>query len=150
MTRSNSGVIRSVLSYDGVLSLAPTGVVLNGSTSGTATLYQFMSGTYKLVFIMFVNFRNGGGSAQTIALPTPFTTGESWYNGGTCPIQLVSLGSAQTVGVVTTLAAGGGSVTLQTTINKYSVGDNFSGFDTISIPGSQPSAFSGIFRIEGV
>src|SRR6266571_998069 len=41
--------------------------VLNGSTAGTATLYQPLNGTLKLVVVYENGFRNGGGSAQTIA-----------------------------------------------------------------------------------
>src|ERR1700738_1905950 len=46
---------------------------LNGSTSGTAKLYQVFQGAFKVCLVRASNFRNGGGSAQTIVLPTAFT-----------------------------------------------------------------------------
>ena len=46
--------------------------IVSGSTSGTATLYQFFQGTYKYVFIVVSSSYNS--TLKTIALPVAFTT----------------------------------------------------------------------------
>src|SRR6266446_4327901 len=53
---------------------------INGSTAGTATLYQPFQGPFKLVIVQLVGFRNGGAPAQTLALPVPFTTSLHGWN----------------------------------------------------------------------
>jgi hypothetical protein len=128
----------------------PATSVLNGSTSGTATLYQFMRGTYKACLVILSGFRNGSAPAQTIAVPVSFTTFFTFYGGGIPPVQFLLSGTPQSIGVVTTLASTGGSIAVVTTLNQYSFGDNGSGCDTLSFTGSQPSAKSAILHFEGV
>lgn len=125
-------------------------VVLNGSTSGTATLWQFFQGTFKLVVLKLDNFRNGSAPAQTLALPTPFTTAYFFYVGNVSPFTSLSSGVAQNVGIVTTLNAAGGSATVQTTTNKYSFGDNTNPCDTINFLGGQAGTYSGFALFIGI
>lgn len=142
--------ILGALAVDQAIQANLTGVVLNGSTSGTATLYQFFQGTYKLCIVLFNNFRNGSAPAQSIALPVAFVSGFKFYAGNITPTQFLHSSVAQNLGIITTLAAAGGSVTIQTTLNKYSFGDNFNPVDTISFPGSQATAFTGYLQFEGI
>src|SRR5882762_9259299 len=77
-------------------------VVLSGATSGTATLYQTMQGTYKKVVIWLSGFRNTGGSTQTVTLPTAFTLGCAVRTGSLYQIELqISGGTAQSIDVLT-------------------------------------------------
>ena len=142
--------IFGLLAAQNAIEIFPPAIVLNGSTSGTATLYMSLRGTWKHVIVLLSNFRNGSAGNQTIALPTAFTNSERFYYGAGGQLQLLSSGVAQTLGIITTLAAGGGTVALQTTLNRYSIGDNGTPIDTISFLGSQGSADTGIFVLEGI
>ncbi len=97
-------------------------VVLNGATSGTATLYQVLQGTHKKVVIILNNFKNIGGSTQTITFPTAFTAGCQIRTTAMFQIELRVTGAAQNIDVLTTLGAAGGTVTTQTNIAAHSLG----------------------------
>ncbi len=128
----------------------PAAVTLNGSTSGVATLYMPLQGTvWKYLIILLSTFRNGGGSNQTIALPTAFTTAAHFYTGSFPAFQLLASGSAQNVGVITTLGTPG-NVTVTSTVGGYEMGDTAGGFDTISFNSGQASTHTGIAIFEGV
>jgi hypothetical protein len=124
--------------------------VLNGATAGTATLYQPLNGVLKLVMCYLSGFRNGGGSAQTIAIPTPFVTSFRWWVGDINPLTFVGSSSNRTSDIVTALASGGGTVTSQTTVNKYSHGGVNAAVDTISFNASEASAHTGLILMIGV
>ncbi len=134
---------------DGQFSLTMSGITLNGSTSGTAKLYQWMRGTCKITWIDLNNFRNGNAGVQNIALPVAYTGRSLFRTGNTSPLNALSSGVAQSFGIITGLAAAGGSVTVQTQLNKFSIADQINAFDTISFLGSQASAFTGLVIIEG-
>jgi len=124
--------------------------VLNGSTAGTATLYQPLNGTLKLVMAYLNGFRNGGGSAQTLAIPTPFTTSFRWWTGDSNPLTFVGSTTSRTANIVTALAAGGGTVTSQTTVNSHSFGGVNAAVDTISFNSGEASAHTGLILMVGV
>lgn len=124
--------------------------VLNGSTAGTATLYQFLNGTLKLVVVYENGFRNGGGAAQTIAIPTPFTTSFKWWTGDSNPLTFVGSSSSRTANIITALAAGGGTITSQTTVNSHSFGAVNAAVDTVSFNSGEASAHTGTILMVGV
>lgn len=128
----------------------PSGTVLNGSTAGTATLYQPERGTWKEIFIVLSGFRNTGGTVQTIALPVAFTTFVRVETGALFSIQLLVGGSAQTINVVTALAGGGGSTNGQTTISANSFGNCLAAVDTIGFTSGGSGPISSIIYLRGV
>lgn len=124
--------------------------VLNGSTAGTATLWQPLNGTLKLVLVYLNGFRNGGGSAQTLAIPVPFTTSFRWWTGDTNPLTFTGSSVARTANIITALAAGGGTITSQTTVNSHSFGGLTAAVDTISFNSGEASTHTGLIVAVGV
>lgn len=130
------------------------GVVLNGGTSGTATLYQVEIGNVKRTIVYLNNFRTGA-SAQNLSFPTAYTKGALIRTGGTgssattSHISFVASGVVQNVNVLTTLAAGGGTVTNQAWILQYSYGECPTAFDAIQFVAGGSAAHSGFIIIEG-
>lgn len=133
---------------NGYINASTPGIQVTG-TVGTATLYMSHTGTQKIVVLVENGYRNGGATAQTITLPVPFSTSFRWWTGDTNPMTFVKAGASVNVGVVTALAAAGGSVTVQTGVNKYSFGDGFSAIDTISFNSGEASAHTGITVLIG-
>ena len=151
ISANGSGVLTLVgMILNGAAQWNPSASTLNGATSGTATLYQVSTGTVKLAVCYCSGFRNGGGSAQTLALPTAFSTSFLFWNGGTPLLQLLLSGVAKTVQMQTALASGGGSVTGVTTIAQNSQGHVDTGFDTISFTGSQSGTNTGLIVFLGL
>lgn len=132
------------------LAINSSSAVLNGSTAGTATLYQPLNGTLKLVLCYLNGFRNGGGSAQTLAIPTPFVTSFRWWTGDINPLTFVGSSSSRTANIITALAAGGGTITSQTTVNGHSFGGVNAAVDTISFNSGEASAHTGLILMVGV
>jgi hypothetical protein len=130
-------------------------VTLNGSTSGTAKLYQILQGKIKRAIIRLDNFRNGGGSAQTLTFPVPFTDGAGFWCWDFPAFQVTNSGSAVTVYMMTGISSTGFSVTSVTTIDYGNVifhtgGASAIPFDKISFNGSFASAKTGHMIIDGI
>ncbi len=133
------------------LKVNPTAVVQNGSTSGSMTLYQPLRGTVKLAVIVFANFRNNGGSTQGVTLPTAFT-GRSKIWTGDLPstgISFQASGVSQSVAVVITLAAAGGTSSNVTVLNGKSQGEILSGWDTMIVPTGGTGVTDGVIVVLG-
>jgi hypothetical protein len=160
----NTGIAGNIVignaNHNGRLQLADTSgiseidfnvgtTVLNGSTSGTATCYQWMRGTLKVTWIDLNNFRNGNAGVQNITLPVAYTGRSTFRTLNTSPLNALHNSVAQNFGIITGLAAAGGSVTVQTQLNKFSIADQINPFEVISFLGSQSSAFNGLVIIEG-
>ncbi len=130
---------------------APTVATLNGATSGTAKIYQPLVGTTKYVVIQLNNFWNNGGSVQTIALPTAFTSmvkvrTESLFN-----IELRVGSTAQNIDIVTALNVSGiGNTTTQTLISAWSSGRCIAAVDTIGFRNGGSNAVNGLIILEGI
>lgn len=143
------------------LYVAPYTPSFNPSLGGTITIYQVKFGPIIYTFIEFTNAHLGASSVQ-LKLPFPYTT-EALIRSGAAqdattgvPINLVTGGSngavsgtVVSVGVYVTLAAGGGTVTVQSNINKYSFAEAGAGFDTIRFIGGGTSTALGGLSIEG-
>jgi hypothetical protein len=157
----NSAAYDSHVSSDGsgklsivTLNAVPSTVTLNGGTAGTAVLVQDMVGSIKRVIVTLNGFRTAG-SAQTIAIPVPFTkqcfvrSGNLGSATGFNGFQLVGSSVAQSVGLITALSASGGTNTSMTTIFGHSLGECFHAVDTISFVASSGSNASGSFELVG-
>jgi hypothetical protein len=111
------------LTFGGALKGTASGSVLNGSSSGTATLYAVETGAWKRVIIELNNFwNNSGGAAQTIALPVTFSTVCYVRTGSLYQIELRQGSTIQNLLVFTGLASGGGTTSSQNYIAAYSFG----------------------------
>lgn len=130
--------------------IEPGSTTINGSTSGTAQLWQLWRGNFKYVFCLLNNFRNGGGSTQTIAFPVAFTTKAYCRTSDFPAAQLLKAGVAQTVNIITALAVGGGTPTGASVFGGYSFFDAPSGIDTLSFNSGQVTPHTGILVIEGI
>jgi hypothetical protein len=134
-----------------LLSLKPATASVNGQTSGTATLYEYVFGiTTKKVVINLVNYRNS--SAQNLVLPTAFTSKAAIDVKETQGMQIALLlsSSAQTIHVQTAQGLSGGTQSSQSFIKQWSVGQTDTGFDTVQLGTGAGSASNGLIIIEGV
>jgi hypothetical protein len=128
----------------------PTPVTVTGSVSGSASLYQYLTGTVKVLTINWNNYKSSG--AQSLLLPVPFTQNglvqvcES--QGQT--LEFLSSGTPVTISVQNTINAGSGGAQLpSTTILSWSFGQIRAGFDTVRLTFTSTAA-SGYARIEGI
>lgn len=128
----------------------PTSVALSGATSGTATFYQPERGTWKVVYILLNNFWNTGGSVQTQALNTAFTSSVYVRTTALFQIELRVAGSAQSINVFTALGAAGGTTASQTNIAGSSQGWCNAAIDTIGFRSGGSGAVSGLIILEGI
>lgn len=128
----------------------PTSAALAGATSGTATFYQPERGTWKVVYILLNNFWNTGGSVQTQALNTAFTSSVYVRTTALFQIELRVSGSAQTINILTALGAAGGTTTTQTNIAGSSQGWCNAAVDTIGFRSGGSGAVNGLIILEGI
>lgn len=104
--------------------------------SGSIDLYAMIMGSAKLYVLRGNNYQNNSIQTQVITFPDPFTKHQYFYVGRIDPAQSVSFYQSsvpQTVGVMTTLGATGGAVSLRTDIHIYSFGDCGTAIDSIGI-----------------
>jgi len=131
------------------LKLNLTGITVSGTTSGTATLYQFLQGTIKAFYLYYNGYRNSTATEQKITLPRAFTgRSHAFANGGIPPTHLYLAGAPQSFSIVTTLPSGtgAGGITTQTAINGYSSAEVVGPFDSVGLGISQSMTFtSGLF-----
>lgn len=135
----------------GLTTLAPITTVKNGSTSGTMTVYEFLTGTsLKIVLVRFGNYKNAAASANNVTLNTPFSLFAHIHSGNAQGLNYVLSGSNISLSAFTTLGGSSdGSATTVTKMNAYSIVETFAGFDTISEPGSNAATRTGNVTIVG-
>lgn len=122
---------------------------VNGDTSGTMTVNEFITGTVKIVMVSQSNYRQAGGTGNSIALKNGFIRNASIMNMGCGGINLRSGVTAQTLNIVTALALAGGSFSTSTQIQQFSIGGCNTAFDHVSDNGSYSSAHDGVTFIIG-
>ncbi|SRR6266849_293929 len=150
-TKAIFDLINNIFTMHGAMNLDPTGLVDNGSTSGTATLYQLLVGNVKLVFIDQSTFRNGG-AAITRALPTPFTHGGLIVALNCADFALLKTAAAVSVNSIISFSATTGAATIVavTTIAGSSIsgGGGTTGWDSVQYTGGNTVSHNGgIFMI---
>ncbi len=116
---------------------------INGSTSGTLKLYQLTRGTVKITVLIGNNFRNGGGSVQTLGFPVGYTDRALFLCSDTPGFTLrVGSGGSDITNhaIITSIASGGGTSTLTTVVNNWSIGELRGPFDTLGASSGNASA----------
>lgn len=136
MTSDHNGVLTLLgLIVSGAIQPNVSPSSLSGSTSGTATLWMPFQGTFKLVIVFQGNFKNGGGSTQTMSLPTGFTYGCLWKTTSTNTFSLRSGGSARTLNIDGSSPA--------TTAGGSQSGDCVDSWDTLAFSSGAATAHTG-------
>lgn len=138
------------LIVDSVLSVGGKVTTVTGGVSGTATLYEVLTGTIKLSVIYFNNFKTGA-SAQPITFSTPYTAiAKVWVGGISANSQFRSGTTVRDLDVITGLGSGGGTTNNQTTISSDSFATINEGFDNVLIPANNITAHTSLAVFIGV
>lgn len=129
-----------------VLNSNPPAVTVNGTTAGTAQLYEIFQGTFKMILLVMNGYQNASGTEQTIALPTPFTAKGFCISGNMKVLTPYASGSPLTNSVrqITALAAGGGSTTIQNSITSEGLASITAAFSAIGLGSGQASTATDI------
>lgn len=129
------------------LDIKTSAIQVVGTTSGTATLFQFLTGTnVKAMMIQFNNYRNASVTSQNIALPVAFTTWALFF-AGNGPFITPRSGGANLVNmvrVITALAVGGGTNAAASLLPPKAIGEiiqTFDGFDLGNTQGTANTSF---------
>ncbi|MGH2478111.1 MAG: hypothetical protein ACRDHW_00430 [Ktedonobacteraceae bacterium] len=129
----------------GRLNATTASTTINGGTSGTATLYQPLTGTFKTAVVVLNNFRTAG-SNQDIALPVAFTT-QAWISvTDLATMELVLAGTVKNMDVIT----GFGASTNNASISAYEQAGIKTGFDTVRFTSGWAAGHTGIVIIQGI
>lgn len=152
ITTDNSGTITSVGITTQKLNSSPNVVTVNGTTNGTAQLYQILWGTFKLVVLFFNNYQNNSSTEQTISIPQPFTAKAFCIAGNTKVMTPYASGSALSncVRQINGLNAGGGSVTIQNGATSEGLASITSAFDAIGMGTGEASTANDIAIFFGI
>lgn len=120
--------------------------VVNGTTSGTATIYEMIIGTgLKVTMVQFSNFRNGTASTTTTNLLVTWNRLTFFFSGDIGLTSFSNSGTGITVGELTGLSSGStaGAVTNQTIIGSNQLGSSNSSFAQIQFDASDTLAHNG-------
>lgn len=152
ITSNGSGIetVVGLITGSGLLSLAAHPQSISGSTSGTLTINEYMTGTgFKAILCYFNNYRNSG-AAQSVTLNTAFTVGAACFNLGGNGLNLLAGATSQQIVALTTLGGtSSGSTTNVTNLLPWSIGSCMAAITGIKEPGSNGSAATGLFVIIG-
>lgn len=151
ITSNGSGLMTLL----GLVNNAPP-VTVNGTTAGSAQLYQFLRGSVKGILVHFTGYRNSTTTEQTLALPQPFTTyGLFLAGGGNPPIHIYLSGSVvssrfDVVNGFPTAIGNPGASNINSVINGLQFGDVQNAFDAIGLGISQTQTFTAGVLIIGI
>jgi hypothetical protein len=131
------------------------GVVLVGTTSGTVTLWQWLTGDFLYTDLFFNGYKNASAPNQTIAPPIAYTSLAMVSVGGIAVpnssgiFKFTSGGITQNVNVPS--AVGGGGHNTVTRVQSFTpMAEVSGGFDTIFIDGSYTGTATGWVHIVGI
>ncbi len=131
------------------VTIEPGNTIVNGATSGTATMYEILRGPgLRVVIVLFNNFQNNSGAAQAQALLTSFNGSVLIWASNVPNLQLTLGGVAQTIQILTALAVGGGTITGTTNFKGHSLGE-VGPVDTVSYSAGDGSAHTGMLLLIG-
>jgi len=140
--------VNNVLTLLNMLKIAGKVTTVNGATSGTATITEYMNGSLKLTQITFSNFRNGSVSNQDTA------TSVAWNGHGVILIDdagwfaVVNSGTTATMNVLNTFNNPGTFLT-QTILKGYQLVFILSAFNTYRFVANDTGAHNGSLLIIG-
>jgi len=125
---------------------------INGTTSGTVTIYQWVIGDFIYTEILFKNYNNTTSTGQQLALPFPYLTRSNVTVGWvlvpiTANMELLTSGSPTSLNFPSAFT-GGGNVT-GTTLKSLVPLVHTNQWDTLSIPGSLTGSGNGIIHAVG-
>jgi hypothetical protein len=133
------------LVMNGAIQSNPTAHSVNGSTSGIATLYEILTGTCKMFYIIQNNFRNGSAGSLFIPFPTAISTYCFVLTGDTGSFNLTSSATPVTAKQFTSFGTLGTVTTMGTAALIQAPA-----CDSIAFLGSQAGAHTGPILIFGV
>lgn len=148
----SDGTIEAVLDLiNGCLNLNSLKTTIAGGTAGSVDIWQpFQGAAFKVVICKFNGWQTGA-SNQDFTLPTPFVNGGFFFCGSGGPINLLHSGGAQSVSIITALAATGGTSVFQANINGFCFGNipPSEPFEVIRFLSGNASTHNGFFIIIG-
>lgn len=122
---------------------------VNGDTSGSMTLTEFLCGTVKIAMIKHSNYRQNAASAQQLLLSNPFAGPFLVAAMGNATMQLLSGASVQSGNYLNSMSATGSTFLAESTIGQCVVGWNNTAIDRVQCPGSIASAHTGVIALIG-
>lgn len=148
---ANAGIetVVGLITGAGLASLASKMTGVSGSASGSMTVYETFAGSFKVVLVIFSNFKNTGG-AVSVTLTTAFNGPAFFLNGGGPTVNLMNSGSPLSEQIITALSTSGGTTTPHTGFASGCLGWTTSPFTAIQEPGGDSSTSTGIVVIIGV
>jgi len=126
-----------------------TPITITGGTNGTATCYQPLQGTLKVVYISEASFRTGGAN-QDYTLPTPFNTGCMFWCTDVDTFSFRNAGGTNNADVLTAIASGGGTLTSVGNVSANSSGAYVHAIDTIRHNSGAGSSHTGYILLIGI
>lgn len=108
---------------NGCFNLNTPKTTIAGGTAGSVDIWMpFQGAAFKLLICKEIGFQTAAGN-QDFTLPTAFVNGGWFFTGAIGTINLLHSGGAQSVSIITALAAAGGTSTFQAAINGFSFGN---------------------------
>lgn len=144
--------VDQVLNVTKSINLSGASNTVTGTTNGSATAYQLLSGTIKIVIIYYNAYRNSSVTEQQLAIPTPFTT-FAWFATTGIPISHPNnSGTNSSNLIVTSLPSGtgAGGTTVESAINGFSYGRIGGAFNQWGLGVSEASNFTEVAIVIGV
>lgn len=148
----SDGTIKAVLDLvQGALNITTLKTTIAGGTAGSVDIWQpFQGSTFNVLIAKLSGFQTGA-SNQDYALNVPFANGGFFFTGAIGTINLLHSGGAQSVSIITALAAAGGTSTFQADINGFSFGNipPTEPFDTLRFKSGNAQTHNGFIVIIG-
>jgi len=131
-------VAAAILTMTGAVAINPTVVSTSGSVSGTCSMYQVLTGTFKFIIMNWVNFRTA--NTVSLAIPVPFTSSVDCITFGIAGgagdggLGLLVGSTLQSTQIINSLsAAGGGSAGAVQNVLQYSLAQSNTAVDHINV-----------------
>ncbi len=136
---------------NGCFNLNTPKTTIAGGTAGSVDIWcPFQGAALKMVICKEIGFQTAAGN-QDFTLPTAFVNGGWFFTGAIGTINLLHSGGAQSVSIITALAAAGGTSTFQADINGFSFGNipPNEPFEVLRFKGGNAQTHNGFIIIVG-
>lgn len=148
----SDGTIQMILDLvAGSIDLNTPKTTIAGGTAGSVDIWQpFQGASFKVLIAKLSGFQTGA-SNQDFVLPAAFVNGGFFFTGAIGTINLLHAGGAQSVSIITALAAAGGTSVFQPGINGFSFGNipPTEPFDTLRFLSGNATTHNGFIIIIG-